>query len=254
MIRRFIQSFKKRTPRAADACPICGGREFRQKAILWPELIAEWELSAIEAEQMDRQQGWGCCSCKASLRAMTLARGVMDVLGWDGLFDALCRPGTPFAAMDVLEINEASQLSQCLARLPRRVLAAYPAVDMQAMPYADASFDFVLHSDTLEHVPDPLLALRECRRVLRPGGWLAYTVPIVTGRLTRTRATLPPSFHGLASEPRREDYRVVSEYGADAWCEAMRAGFTEVRIATLRFPESVALLARNGTAFCFSAP
>ena len=254
MIRRFIESFKKPRHRDADACPVCGGREFRQKPILWPELIAEWELTPVEAEQMDCQQGWGCRSCKCSLRAMTLAHGIMETLGWPGLFDALCQPGTLLSRMDVLEINEASQLSTHLSRLPRRILATYPAIDMQAMPYPDASYDLVIHSDTLEHTPEPLSALRECHRVLRHGGCLAYTVPIVTGRPTRSRAGLPPSFHGLASEPCRDDYRVHSEYGADAWCETMRAGFTEVRIATLRFPESVALIARKGTPFRFSPP
>jgi hypothetical protein len=32
--------------------------------------------------------------------------------------------------------------------------------DMRAMPYADASFDVVIHSDTLEHVPGAVAALR----------------------------------------------------------------------------------------------
>jgi ubiquinone/menaquinone biosynthesis C-methylase UbiE len=71
----------------------------------------------------------------------------------------------------VLEINEAGTLSPLLRQLPGHVLTGYPAVDIHSMPYLDATFDLVLHSDTLEHVASPIRALEECRRVLRPGGW-----------------------------------------------------------------------------------
>jgi ubiquinone/menaquinone biosynthesis C-methylase UbiE len=49
--------------------------------------------------------------------------------------------------------------------------------DGQRLPFADASFDRIICTETLEHVADAQLALRELARVLRPGGRLAVSVP-----------------------------------------------------------------------------
>jgi SAM-dependent methyltransferase len=83
--------------------------------------------------------------------------------------------------VNVLEINEAGHLNPLLSQLPNHTLAESPAVDMTRLPYADDEFDAVLHSDTLEHVADPIKGLKEILRVLRPGGYVCYTIPVVVG-------------------------------------------------------------------------
>lgn len=43
------------------------------------------------------------------------------------------------------------------------------------VPMPDGSFDLVLSTQVLEHVEDPDLYLRECRRLMRPGGSLVLS-------------------------------------------------------------------------------
>ena len=58
-----------------------------------------------------------------------------------------------------------------------RVPAALLCGDLARLPFPDATFDKILLSEVLEHVPDDRSALTELHRVLRPGGLLAISVP-----------------------------------------------------------------------------
>jgi ubiquinone/menaquinone biosynthesis C-methylase UbiE len=49
--------------------------------------------------------------------------------------------------------------------------------DVEALPFADASFGTVLCTEVIEHIPDPAAALAEYQRVLRPGGVVIGSVP-----------------------------------------------------------------------------
>lgn len=49
--------------------------------------------------------------------------------------------------------------------------------DITDMPIPSASFDVVLCTEVLEHVPNPVKAVNEMDRVLRPGGYMILTAP-----------------------------------------------------------------------------
>lgn len=81
------------------------------------------------------------------------------------------------------------------------------AGDAERLPLADESFDLVFGHAVLHHIPDLELAFAEFRRVLRPGGWIAFAGE--------------PSRYGdrLANVPKRGAAAL-----APAWRAAMGAG------------------------------
>lgn len=53
--------------------------------------------------------------------------------------------------------------------------------DAAAMPVPDGSFDVVLCTEVLEHVPEPIRVIKEIHRILRRGGKLLLTAPLGSG-------------------------------------------------------------------------
>lgn len=94
--------------------------------------------------------------------------------------------------------------------------------DNTNLSYESNTFDLVLHREVLEHVNDTVIALRECRRILKPGGICLFTVPLIMGRKTKRKAKInpknnsiqysgKPSYHGNGEE----DNLVFWEFGGD---------------------------------------
>lgn len=226
-----------------EFCACCGADSFEVRSVLWAGLVEEWGLSKAEAEYINRQQGLVCKKCSNNLRSMALAKAILSARGFNGNFFSFVRSPRTWV-LKILEINPAGSLTKYLARMPRRILTAYPKVDMQQMSYESNRFDLVIHSDTLEHVPDPVLALSECLRVLKPGGHCCFTIPMVVGRVSKTRAGLPPSYHGGEND-NKGDFQVRTEYGSDFWLQLFEAGFAECRIITAEFPSAQAIVAQK---------
>ena len=51
--------------------------------------------------------------------------------------------------------------------------------DLMKLTYEDNSFDLVLSSDILEHVRKPFIAFREIDRILKPGGFHIFSIPLL---------------------------------------------------------------------------
>lgn len=84
--------------------------------------------------------------------------------------------------------------------------------DVTALSFADESFDVILSSDVLEHVPDFDAALAGFRRILAPGGDLVLTVPFLDADATSVRRAeidvegeirhlVEPEYHGDPLSP-----------------------------------------------------
>lgn len=66
-------------------------------------------------------------------------------------------------------------------QMQREMCGTVASIDLAAeaddLPLDDDSLDFVLHSHVWEHLPNPLRAIEEWVRVLRPGGFIFAIVP-----------------------------------------------------------------------------
>jgi 2-polyprenyl-3-methyl-5-hydroxy-6-metoxy-1,4-benzoquinol methylase len=61
--------------------------------------------------------------------------------------------------------------------------------DLAALEYPGGTYDVVALSQVIEHVPDPLALLKECARVLRPGGRMVLSTPNAAGLAHRRYAS-----------------------------------------------------------------
>ncbi len=148
--------------RARFDCPLCGYRgPFRNK------ISRRYQLRRRHAK---------CLRCGANERT----RFQYLVCQRLGILNSL-------PELDVLHVAPEPELETILRHRARCYLSADLErddvdcrLDVQAMPFPDARFDLVLASHVLMYVPDDRMAIREIRRVLRPGGIAMLPVPILS--------------------------------------------------------------------------
>lgn len=84
----------------------------------------------------------------------------------------------------------------------------------KTLPFEDESFDGVMCIDAINHLPDRAMVLAEWHRVLKPGGRLVFTDPIVvTGPLTNEEIAVRASIGFFLFVPDGTDDRMVKADG-----------------------------------------
>src|SRR4051794_16575996 len=93
----------------------------------------------------------------------------------DELLDVGC--GSAWLADHFSRYTGVDSSEDAVARAAERGHAVMLADLADGLPFEDERFDALVLKDLLEHVPDPVAAVSEARRVLRPGGLLFASSP-----------------------------------------------------------------------------
>jgi SAM-dependent methyltransferase len=110
-----------------------------------------------------------------------------------------------------------------LDRQRYRHLRGLQSFDLQAAPFADESFDWIICNHVLEHIPDDQLAMRELFRLLKRGGTALLQVPI---SLVRGATEEDPGLTDEVERIRRFGQRDhVRLYAGDYYDRLAAAGF-----------------------------
>ena len=246
-------------------CPVCSARLLcLYRPVMGDDLAREWGIDEIWRPLIDRREGEVCLGCGSSLRVRQLAATLLDWLAVKGARAATLKAalgGDVLPSLSVAEINACGAMHGRLVRLPRLAYSEYapesPTVaheDLLALSYSDESFDLVLHSDSLEHVPDVDRALSELYRVLKPGGASIFSVPIIRdGRQTVVRAEQhnggvrhlrTPTYHGGSYQATRQ-YLVYYDFGDDFPGRVSAAGFNLRTVEHATNPAAVTFIAEK---------
>lgn len=123
-------------------------------------LTADYDILGLQAGE--RMLDLGCGFGRHAFEA--LRRGA-TVVAFDYSYDELRHVNDLFGAM-----HEAKES-------PIGATGGGVRGDAHHLPFPDDSFDRIIASEVLEHLPGDDIAILELARVLRPGGTIAVTVP-----------------------------------------------------------------------------
>lgn len=239
-------------------CSACGALYFCiYRPVLSEKLMTEWNLNADWKDLFNRRDGEICIACGGPIRGRQMGSALVNwinrTLGANFQNIRAAFRDSRARSLKIAEINSCGGIHKILNSLKNVHYSEFEPQDkairhenLLALSYEDESFDIVLHSDTLEHVPDIDRALSEIMRVLKPGGAMIFSVPIVRdGRETLVRAKLEnggirhycaPSYHG-GSYQQTNQYLVCYEFGEDFIDLLKRHGF---RVELLEYPDNPA--------------
>jgi len=159
---------------------------------------------------------WRAAELKA-LRQCSFTPPVLEIGCGNGNFASLLLPRVEWG----IDLNP-REIARCAGR--NGLYGNLSCMDARALKFADGAFATVFANCVMEHIPDLALVLAECRRVLRPGGALIATVPLVE---MNRHLLLSSAWYARVRAEQLQHRNLLSK---DAWVAALsQAGFDTVR-------------------------
>jgi ubiquinone/menaquinone biosynthesis C-methylase UbiE len=116
-----------------------------------------------------------------------------------------------------------------LLEAPQRRRFTTRVAPADSLPFADAAFDAAISSFVLQLVPNRFRAIREARRILRPGGMLAYVTWLADDRVFRPDVEFDAMLDEIGVGAREHDDRPGDVDSVEsAAAQLRRAGFRNV--------------------------
>ena len=144
-------------------------------------------------EEKSMRESYSCRRCNASLRYREQARLILKYFSRehsDHLADLIHE--SEFRNLQIYEPGLIGPFRRIFNKLPGYRNSYFwedvelgdfrkgvQSQDLMNLTYTDNSFDLVLSSDILEHVRKPFIAFREIDRILKPGGFHIFSIPLM---------------------------------------------------------------------------
>lgn len=248
---------------SAGLCTVCGNH-------------APWIISETAA----LRENYCCSKCKASLRYRNQASAIVNYfgLGIHATLRDLIRDER-FSQSAVFEIvlrgpfikyfskwTKYTQASRLLDKPAGQTKHGVKSEDLTKISFDDSSFDLIVSSEVMQHVFKFEKAFAELFRILKPGGYHIFTIPLTwpisestVKRATETRGSvehhLPPRFQRggndipslVCTEFGLDLLDLLTELGYKAWfSRPSMAEHPQYRDAVVVAQRPGAMKARNG--------
>jgi SAM-dependent methyltransferase len=169
------------------------------------------------------------------LSARQIRRFVPSLAGLD-IADLGCGYQATFARSVLGEVASATLLDVALAddlKSQPKIRALEGDLQQALLSLPDSSFDLVMIVSVLEHLWDPAQALRQIRRLLRPGGTCLVNVPSWRGRLYLEFSAFKL---GMSPPAEMDDHKAYYDV-RDLWPLLVSAGFlpSEIKCFSHKF-------------------
>lgn len=193
------------------------------------------------------RETYQCMECRASMRERVTASAIISAYG-NGQIISLAELALKdsFAKLNIFEPGVSGAFRPFLSTIanyhnsfyweglaPGALKDGVRNEDLTRLSFSDGEFDLVITSDIFEHIRKPWDGFAEVRRVLRPGGYHIFSIPILLPMPKKTvervdttgpedQFTLEQVYHG---DGRGGRSLVYTDFGADIFEKLFDHGF-----------------------------